>query len=264
MLKKSGIDCGRCSVVIHWIPLICGRDGDDGRSGGIGSTVLRLLPRRPCPRRSSLSSTSPIGRTVDSPARTSPSIPNATVTCALQARNWSSSDAPTQPHEAASRPRGQGSIAPANWIATSANSKPNTAPTLLPARSHGIYMKTPATWPVRTPPLLNTWSLSPSQESRDAVRPSQAESTLTRSRLRGPNGANDEFLLAATAQNLRRLARLRPDRMLDGFFNGIRQKRPFPTTGELVRLLAELEPLRRIETKFPSAGNARASLTTRR
>ena len=29
-------------------------------------------------------------------------------------------------------------------------------------------------------------------------------------RLRGPNGAKDEFLLAATAQNLRRLARLRP------------------------------------------------------
>jgi Transposase DDE domain len=37
---------------------------------------------------------------------------------------------------------------------------------------------------------------------------------LTRLRLRGPNGANDEFLLAATAQNLRRLARLRPTNML--------------------------------------------------
>jgi hypothetical protein len=33
---------------------------------------------------------------------------------------------------------------------------------------------------------------------------------LARLRLRGPNGAKDEFLLAATAQNLRRLARLRP------------------------------------------------------
>jgi hypothetical protein len=33
---------------------------------------------------------------------------------------------------------------------------------------------------------------------------------LTRLRLRGPNGARDEFLLAATAQNLRRLTRLRP------------------------------------------------------
>lgn len=29
-------------------------------------------------------------------------------------------------------------------------------------------------------------------------------------RLRGPSGARDEFLLAATAQNLRRLAKLRP------------------------------------------------------
>src|SRR6476620_37551 len=33
---------------------------------------------------------------------------------------------------------------------------------------------------------------------------------LGRLRLRGPCGARDEFLLAATAQNLRRLARLRP------------------------------------------------------
>jgi transposase len=33
---------------------------------------------------------------------------------------------------------------------------------------------------------------------------------LARLRLRGPSGARDEFLLAATAQNLRRLAKLRP------------------------------------------------------
>ena len=31
---------------------------------------------------------------------------------------------------------------------------------------------------------------------------------LTRLRLRGPTGARDEFLLAATVQNLRRLAKL--------------------------------------------------------
>jgi hypothetical protein len=35
---------------------------------------------------------------------------------------------------------------------------------------------------------------------------------LNRLRLRGPCGAKDEFLLAATAQNLRRLAKLRPVR----------------------------------------------------
>ena len=33
---------------------------------------------------------------------------------------------------------------------------------------------------------------------------------LGRLRLRGPCGARDEFLLAATAQNLRKLAKLRP------------------------------------------------------
>ena len=37
---------------------------------------------------------------------------------------------------------------------------------------------------------------------------------LARLRLRGPNGVKDEFLLAATAQNLRRLARLRPINMV--------------------------------------------------
>ena len=34
--------------------------------------------------------------------------------------------------------------------------------------------------------------------------------SLGRLRLRGPCGANDEFLLAATAQNLRKLAKLIP------------------------------------------------------
>jgi hypothetical protein len=37
---------------------------------------------------------------------------------------------------------------------------------------------------------------------------------LTRLRLRGPNGAKDEFLLAAIAQNLRKLATLRPQSAL--------------------------------------------------
>ena len=40
--------------------------------------------------------------------------------------------------EAASQPRAQDSIAPANWIATSANSKPSAARTLSPAKSRGI------------------------------------------------------------------------------------------------------------------------------
>ena len=39
---------------------------------------------------------------------------------------------------------------------------------------------------------------------------------MARLRLRGPCGARDEFLLAATAQNLRRLAKLRPLRPPQG------------------------------------------------
>jgi hypothetical protein len=35
---------------------------------------------------------------------------------------------------------------------------------------------------------------------------------VDRLRLRGPNGARDELLLAATAQNLRKLAKLVPQR----------------------------------------------------
>ena len=38
---------------------------------------------------------------------------------------------------------------------------------------------------------------------------------LGRLRLRGPNGARDEFLLAATAQNLRKLAKLVPTVSID-------------------------------------------------
>ena len=48
-------------------------------------------------------------------------------------------------------------IAPANWIATPADLKPSAARTRSPARFHGICTKTPATWPVRTPQLRNTW-----------------------------------------------------------------------------------------------------------
>jgi hypothetical protein len=37
---------------------------------------------------------------------------------------------------------------------------------------------------------------------------------LDRLRLRGPNGAHDEFLLAATAQNLRKMVKLIPAQKL--------------------------------------------------
>jgi hypothetical protein len=47
----------------------------------------------------------------------------------------------------------------------------------------------------------------PAQKGRDAVRTPQAHSQA-RSALRGPNGARDEFHLAATAQNLHKIAKL--------------------------------------------------------
>ena len=49
------------------------------------------------------------------------------------------------------------------------------------------------------------------QEGRDAVRPPQAHPQARPASTAGPCGARDEFLLAATAQNLRKLAKLRPD-----------------------------------------------------
>jgi hypothetical protein len=48
------------------------------------------------------------------------------------------------------------------------------------------------------------------QEGRNAVRLLKRILKLDRLRLRGPTGAYDEFLLAATAQNLRKLAKLIP------------------------------------------------------
>jgi hypothetical protein len=48
------------------------------------------------------------------------------------------------------------------------------------------------------------------QKRQDAVRHLKRILKLDRLRLRGPNGARDEFHLAATAQNLRKLAKLIP------------------------------------------------------
>src|ERR1700727_1503575 len=106
--------------------------------------------------RTSRSSTSPTEPTVRSPAPTLPSTRNATVTSAPRAKSLSNSDAPTPFPEAASQPRAQDSIAPANWIATLTDSK-RSVRTQSPAKFRGICMKTPATWLVRTPQRRNTW-----------------------------------------------------------------------------------------------------------
>ena len=136
--------------------------------------------------------------------------PRATHLPVRRAKNWFSSDEPTPFPEAASQPRAQDSIAPANWIAMPANSKPSAVRTRSPARSRETLMKTPATWPVRTPQLRNTWRPVAVERKSRCYAHLKRILRLARLRLRGPNGAKDEFLLAATAQNLRRLARLRP------------------------------------------------------
>ena len=90
--------------------------------------------------------------------------------------SWSNSDAPTPVPEAASQPKAQDSIAPANWTATSATSRRVAAPTPSPARSRGICMKTPATCPCARRNAGICAGLSPSKENRDAIRPPQARS----------------------------------------------------------------------------------------
>ena len=76
-------------------------------------------------------------------------------------------------------------------------------------------MKTPATWQLgRTPQRRNIrGGLSAvGRKSRCCSPISSRILRLTRLRLRGPNGANDEFLLAATAQNLETTRSLKTDR----------------------------------------------------
>jgi hypothetical protein len=92
-----------------------------------------------------------------SPGPISSLTPTATVTPARREKNLFSSDEPMRPPGAASRPRAQDSIVPANWIAMSANSKPSAVRTRSPARSRETSTKTPAMWLVRTPQLRNTW-----------------------------------------------------------------------------------------------------------
>src|ERR1700756_4863184 len=61
-------------------------------------------------------------------------------------------------------------------------------------------------------PTRNSFIFSDSGEMSTAQSVSHLKRILRlgRLRLRGPNGARDEFLLAATAQNLRKLAKLAP------------------------------------------------------
>ena len=82
----------------------------------------------------------------------------------------------------------------------------------LRAKSRALFMKLPATRPVRSQRPRPT--PSPCRERKKVemlLRSSEAHpQARSIACLRGPNGAKDEFLLAATAQNLRKLAKLIP------------------------------------------------------
>ena len=70
-------------------------------------------------------------------------------------------------------------------------------------------MRCPADRP-RLVPHRKIRGQPPSAQSRDAIRHLKRNLGFTRLQLRSLRGAEDEFLLAATAQNLKRLAKLVP------------------------------------------------------
>ena len=121
---------------------------------------------------------------------------------------------PAQLHGPAHRDhqgRNHASTTPSNPIVRAVTSSPAAAPTRPGAGSHAIWMKTH----VMSPGLWRgTPAFERSRHHRKKIEMLFAHLKrilrLARLRLRGPSGARDEFLLAATAQNLRRLAKLRP------------------------------------------------------
>ena len=87
--------------------------------------------------------------------------------------------------------------------ATPARPSPNAARTCPHARSRAPFVMPLATRRAQSSRPRPTSSRVGAKERRDALCPSWA-------RLPGPSGAKDEFLLAATTQNLRNLAKLIP------------------------------------------------------
>ncbi len=147
------------------------------------------------------SSTNQIGPTTSSPAPTLPSTPNATVTPARRPKSWSNSDVPTPFPEAASQPRTQDHIAPANRTATPCRLKAQCCP-------NAVSRKILRDLHEDARDLARALTATP-QYVEACRRQKKVEMLfahlkrilrLTRWRLRGPNGARDEFLLAPTAQ----------------------------------------------------------------
>lgn len=99
--------------------------------------------------------------------------------------------------------------APASSTATSAPSSLDAVRTVQPARSYALSTRVRGTWPAILPPPT---PMSPRERKKVEMLFAHLKRILKldRLRLRGPNGARDEFHLAATAQNLRKLAKLIP------------------------------------------------------
>jgi hypothetical protein len=107
-----------------------------------------------------------------SPGPISSLTPTATVTSARREKNWFSSDEPMRPPGAASRPRAQDSIVPANWIAMSANSKPVLSERGRPQDPERPQRRRPRCGSCVRRNSGIRGGLSSAEESRDAVRPS--------------------------------------------------------------------------------------------
>ena len=130
------------------------------------------------------------------PARTLPSIPKGTDIRARRAKSFSNSDALTQPHEAASRPRAQDFYRASKLDCDVCELKPHCC-------TNAVVRKIPRD--LREDARDVTRALASTPEYETACRRRKKVEMLfahlkrilrlTRLRLRGPNGAKDEFLL---------------------------------------------------------------------
>jgi hypothetical protein len=141
---------------------------------------------------------------------TSHSIPNATSMSVPEVRSCENIAARSPCRAKASQRTARSAIAPLNTTATPACSNPSAVRICPHARSCDPFMKPLVTRPVRSPRLRLTPSHVANEKRSVEMLFAHLKRIfrLDRLRLRGPNGAKDEFLLAATAQNLRKLAKL--------------------------------------------------------